>query len=62
VNETWTSEDLHIPIKSTNTDPRFGASTYELTNMVQAASSAELFQIPPGYTVKKNYTMSNVPH
>jgi len=62
VNETWTSEDLHMLIKSMNADPRFGTSTYELTNIVQAAPSAELFQIPPGYTVQKNFTMSVVGH
>ena len=55
VNETWTSEDLHMLIKSKNSDPRFGTSTYELTNIVQAAPSAALFQIPAGYTVKQNY-------
>jgi hypothetical protein len=54
VNETWTSEDLHMSIKSMNTDPRFGTSTYELANIVQAAPSAELFQVPAGYTVRIN--------
>jgi hypothetical protein len=60
VNETWTSEDLHMLIKSMNSDPRFGTSTYELTNIVQAAPSADLFQIPAGYAVKQNYRQANV--
>jgi hypothetical protein len=60
VNETWTSEDLHMLIKSINSDPRFGTSTYELTNIVQAAPSADLFQIPAGYSVKQSYRQANV--
>jgi hypothetical protein len=55
VNETWTSEDLHMLIKSMNSDPRFGKSDYELSNIVRAAPSADLFQIPAGYTVKQQY-------
>jgi hypothetical protein len=54
VKETWTSSDLHILVKSIDSDPRFGTSTYELTNIVQAAPNAALFKVeaPPGYTVR----------
>jgi hypothetical protein len=53
VNEAWTSEDLHMLIKSMNSDPRFGKSEYELTNIVRGAPSADLFRIPTGYTVTR---------
>src|SRR6266852_2890768 len=33
VNERWYSDDLQILLKSSNSDPRFGVTTYELTNI-----------------------------
>ncbi len=52
VNERWYSDDLQILLKTTNSDPRFGVNTYELTNIVQAPPDPALFQIPPGYTAR----------
>jgi hypothetical protein len=46
VNERWYSDDLQALVRSSNSDPRFGVTTYELTNIVQAAPDAKLFQIP----------------
>ena len=42
VNERWYSEDLQMLVKTINSDPRFGESTYELTNVsrVRAAPGA----------------------
>jgi len=51
VNERWYSKDLQMMVKTVNSDPRFGVTTYELTDIVQAAPDATLFQVPPGYTV-----------
>ena len=50
VNERWYSDDLKALVKSTNSDPRFGVSTYELTNIVQAAPDASLFTVPTGFS------------
>jgi hypothetical protein len=50
VNERWYSDDLKLLLKSSNSDPRFGVTTYELTDISQAAPDPALFQIPPGYT------------
>lgn len=52
VKETWTSTELHILVRSVDSDPRFGTSTYELTNIVQAAPDPALFRmdVPSGYT------------
>ncbi|HVW83495.1 MAG TPA: hypothetical protein VHB50_02395 [Bryobacteraceae bacterium] len=46
VSERWVSPDLQILVKSTNSDPRFGETTYDLTNIQQGAQDPSLFQIP----------------
>jgi hypothetical protein len=50
VNERWFSDDLKLLVKSSNCDPRFGVTTYELTNIVQAQPDPALFQPPADYT------------
>jgi hypothetical protein len=50
VNERWYSDDLKLLLKSSNSDPRFGVTTYELTDISQAPPDPALFQIPAGYT------------
>ena len=51
VNERWYSDELGMPVKSSNSDPRFGTTTYELTNISRAAPDPSLFQIPADYSV-----------
>jgi hypothetical protein len=51
VDETWFSNDLQVVVKSISTDPRFGDTTYQLTNIVRAAQDPALFQVPSDYTV-----------
>jgi hypothetical protein len=53
VSERWYSNDLQMLVKSTSSDPRFGDSTYQLSNIVQTAPDPSLFQIPADYTVRK---------
>jgi hypothetical protein len=55
VNERWYSDDLQVLVKSVNNDPRFGVSTYELTNVVQTPPDATLFQIPIDYTEHRRH-------
>jgi hypothetical protein len=50
VSEQWFSSDLQMLVKSTNSDPRFGETSYQLTNINQAAPDPSLFQIPADYT------------
>lgn len=50
VTERWTSNDLQMLVKSTNSDPRFGDTTYQLTGIVEQEPDAALFRIPDGYT------------
>jgi hypothetical protein len=51
VTERWVSNDLQTLIKSTNSDPRFGETTYQLTGIERREPDASLFQIPASYTV-----------
>lgn len=50
VNERWYSDDLMALVKSTNDDPRFGTSTYELTDVRRNDPDPSLFKLPDGYS------------
>ncbi|HXS98701.1 MAG TPA: hypothetical protein VN736_29090 [Candidatus Limnocylindrales bacterium] len=52
VNERWVSDDLKLLVKSSNSDPRFGVTTYELTNIVPGPPNPSLFQPPTDYTME----------
>ncbi len=58
VNERWYSPDLQIVVKSTRNDPRFGSTTYTVTNIQRQEPAASLFTVPAGYTV----TQGRGPH
>jgi hypothetical protein len=51
--ETWYSSDLKLVLKSTQTDPRFGETTYTLTNIQRSEPDPDLFLVPAGYKVEK---------
>jgi hypothetical protein len=51
-SEVWTSSELQVVILSKRSDPRFGVSTYSLSNIQRNEPSAALFQVPAGYTVQ----------
>jgi hypothetical protein len=53
VFERWYSPDLQMVVKSTRIDPRFGTTTYTLTNVQRAEPAAALFTVPSDYTVKE---------
>jgi hypothetical protein len=55
VNETWYSTDLQVVVKNTRTDPRFGSTTYTLTNIQRQDSAATLFAVPSDYTVRQGH-------
>jgi hypothetical protein len=50
VTERWYSDELRIMVKSTNSDPRFGDTTYQVTDIVRGPQDPALFQIPSDYT------------
>jgi len=51
VTESWVSNDLQEVVLVKRTDPRFGTSTYKLTNIQRTEPSATLFQLPADVTV-----------
>ncbi len=53
VFERWYSPDLQIVVKSTRSDPRFGTTTYTMTNVQRTEPAAVLFTVPSDYTVKE---------
>jgi hypothetical protein len=52
VSERWYSPDLQIVLKTTRTDPRFGTTTYTVTNIQRSEPSASLFAVPSDFTVQ----------
>jgi hypothetical protein len=55
VHETWTADDLKVPVMVKSSDPRFGTTQTQLNNVVRAEPDATLFQVPTGYTVVKDH-------
>ena len=51
--EEWYSPVLKLVIQSTQTDPRFGQTTYSLTDIQQGAPDEALFQVPPDYKIEE---------
>lgn len=52
VNERWYSDGLQVLVKTINSDPRFGITTYDLTNILQAPPNPALFQVPADYRLR----------
>jgi hypothetical protein len=55
VTERWYSPDLQVVVKSTRTDPRFGSTTYTLTNIQRQEPAATFFAVPSDYTVRQGH-------
>jgi hypothetical protein len=53
VNERWYSPELQLIVMTRHSDPRFGETTYRLTNIQRGEPSVTLFQVPSDYTVKE---------
>jgi len=51
-NERWYSPDLQIVVKTVRNDPRFGETTYTVTNIQRQEPAASLFTVPSDYTLK----------
>ncbi|HKF53768.1 MAG TPA: hypothetical protein VKB26_15735 [Candidatus Acidoferrales bacterium] len=49
----WYSQDLQMVISSTHTDPRFGTTTYELTNINRSEPAQSMFTVPQDYTAAR---------
>src|SRR5437899_793297 len=55
VSERWYSADLQMDVKSTHSDPRFGNTTYTLTNIQRTEQPATLFAVPSDYTIEQGH-------
>ena len=53
VREVWYSNDLQMVVMSKRSDPRFGDTTYTLTNLQRSEPDASLFKVPSDYTVSQ---------
>jgi hypothetical protein len=53
VSERWYSPELQVVVLSKHSDPRFGETTYRLTNINRSEPSPSLFEVPSDYTVKE---------
>lgn len=53
VSESWYSAELQTVVLSKHSDPRFGESSYRLTNINRSEPAATLFQVPSDYSVKE---------
>jgi hypothetical protein len=49
--ERWFSDDLNLLVKSVSSDPRFGTTTYELTNISRLPPDPSLFRPPADYNI-----------
>jgi hypothetical protein len=49
VSERWFSPDLKVLVMSRQSDPRFGETTYRLTNLTRAEPSPRLFEMPEDF-------------
>ena len=52
--EKWYSPELKIYVMTKHTDPRFGETTYRLTNIRRGDQDPSLFQVPAGYKVTES--------
>ncbi len=53
VRESWYSPELRMMVMTKQTDPRFGESTYRVTNISRSEPDASLFEVPSEYTIKE---------
>ena len=51
VSERWYSPDLQVLVMSRQSDPRFGDTTYRLTNIVRSEPRFTLFEVPEDFEV-----------
>lgn len=51
--ERWYSPDLQTVVQLQRKDPRFGTTTYELTNIRRSNPSRSLFSVPLGFRITK---------
>ena len=51
--ERWYSSELQIVLRSKQSDPRFGVTTYEVTRLDRSNPAHSLFEVPQNYQIRK---------
>jgi hypothetical protein len=51
VHEQWCPSDLGVVVQSTASDPRYGTTTYNVTQVQPGSQNPALFQVPEGYVI-----------
>jgi hypothetical protein len=54
VSERWYSPELQLVVMTRHSDPRFGETSYKLTNINRTEPAKSLFEVPSDYTVKES--------
>lgn len=52
VSERWFSPELQVVVMTKRSDPRFGETSYRLTNLSRAEPRGDAFEVPSGYTIE----------
>jgi hypothetical protein len=53
VSERWYSPELQVIVLTRRSDPRFGETLYQLTNIVRTEPPEELFTVPEDYRIEE---------
>src|SRR5882672_2772968 len=62
VRQRWYSSDLQIVLRSKQTDPRFGETSYEVTKLDREEPAWSLFEVPSDYTIREGETRVFIRH
>lgn len=54
-HEEWYAPELQMIVLMKHNDPRFGETTFRLTNIMRGDPAADLFQLPQGYKVVEGF-------
>jgi hypothetical protein len=60
VSERWYSRELKVLVMSRQSDPRFGETTYRLTNITRGEPSPDLFVVPADFSTVKPDVQNDV--
>lgn len=61
IRENWYSPELYITVMWARKDPHSGETVMRLTNINRDEQPAELFQVPPDYTIEETQTVMTPP-
>jgi hypothetical protein len=60
-HDEWYSPELHMIVFMKHSDPRFGETTFTLTNINRSEPAADLFELPRGYRIVNDRERRMIP-